>query len=278
VRCHLRRIFHLLGLPPLAGIIATAVVILWITAIIATGAHVNLFPVEWDFSNSGAFGDSFGPLSALMASVAAVSAIAAFRAQASEITRLQDRQAAEDEDRKLERAALERRQQELDTKSEKTSFEDTFFKLLEAFRSLVSQIDIKTLKGANKSAHDAFGSMLSIAENSARASDWNLSSVWAYTIDRYRNDLNHYFRFMYHIVQFVDQSSIDNKYFYVRLLRAMLSDSEIVLLGLNCEYGEGKDKFYPLIKQYALLHNISADAKLMWFGKTNMDHGVFGLR
>lgn len=247
-------------------------------AIVATGANINLFPVKWDFTNSGAFGDSFGPLSALMASVAAVSAIAAFRAQSKEITRLQDRQSTEDEYRKNERAAAEHRQKDADRKSQKTSFEDTFFKLLDAFRSLVSQIDIKTGKGSTKSAHDAFDSILRTMQSSAHSSNWDLQITWDEIVDKYRNDLNHYFRFMYHIVKFVHESDMDNKYFYVRLLRAMLSEAEIVLLGLNCEYSEGRSRFYPLIKEYAMLHNISPISMRTWFNTTDLDSEAFELR
>lgn len=35
-----------------------------------------------------------------------------------------------------------------------------------------------------------------------------------------------------------------------------MSNSELVLLALNCAYGEGLKKFKPLVERYALLHNI----------------------
>ena len=46
--------------------------IIWIGIIIGSGLGWNPFAARWDFSNTGAFGDSFGPLSAAMAAIAAV--------------------------------------------------------------------------------------------------------------------------------------------------------------------------------------------------------------
>ena len=42
----------------------------WLVIIIASGAGWNPFRVPWNFTNTGGFGDSFGPLGALMAGMA----------------------------------------------------------------------------------------------------------------------------------------------------------------------------------------------------------------
>ena len=52
-----------------AKIVGGIVLVLWIIIIIASGAGYNAFPVNWNFATTGAFGDSFGPLSAVMAAV-----------------------------------------------------------------------------------------------------------------------------------------------------------------------------------------------------------------
>lgn len=264
-----------LGVPRYVLLCIFAVVCLWTGSIVATGANINLFPVEWDFTNSGAFGDSFGPLSAIMASAAALSAIAAYRSQAAEIIRAKERQANDDARHRDELLRLEERQIQLDNAASKSNFEETFFRLLHTFSSIVNRIDIKTSNGQVKVAHDAFDSIVKYAKRSAEIQGINFSAAWTDTAQRYRNDLNHYFRFMYHIILFVDSSPIENKYFYVRLVRALLSESEMILLGLNCEYGDGKEKFKNLVEKYALLHNLSEPSRKMWFKNSSLSITAF---
>lgn len=271
----MQRLTELLGVPRKLLVIFAAMLVVWTLAIIATGAQVNIFPVEWDFTNSGAFGDSFGPLSAAMALIAAVSAIAAYRAQAREIARLQSRQEVEDAERLVERQRFEKRQTRIDKASQRVSFEGTYFKLLETFRSIVSQIDINTTSGHSKSGHDSFNSIIKNVEQGSNIYHGNISKAWHDAALKHRNDLNHYFRFMYHIVLFVEKSAIKEKYFYVRLLRALLSESELVMLGLNCEYGEGREKFRALVERYALLHNMSEGSRRRWFKNTEIKPSAF---
>jgi hypothetical protein len=77
----------------------------------------------------------------------------------------------------------------------------------------------------------------------------------------YRNDLGHYFRLLFNIVDFVDKWENEEKYFYLKTLRALLSEAELSIISLNCIYGEGREKFKPLIEKYALLNNISIEAR-----------------
>ncbi len=77
----------------------------------------------------------------------------------------------------------------------------------------------------------------------------------------YHSVLGHYFRTLYNIVKFVDRSDIDNKKFYVNLVRAQLSTYELLLLFYNCLSGLGRDKFKPLVKKYELLKHM--DPKLV---------------
>lgn len=247
--------------------ILTAVALaVWIAIIVASGAGWNPFDARWDFSNSGAFGDSFGPLSALMASIAAVSAIAAYRSQSAEITRVKERQEAADAEAKKELSRLLARERKADKQQQKREFEQTFFNLLEAFRSITAEIDITTNKGTNRAGQDAFKSMASTLSYQKNLLENDLRSAWRKISATYANDLNHYFRFLYHLIRFVHDSkqSTDQKYFYVRLVRALLSEYEILFLGLNCHYGEGREKFRPLVKEYALLHNLSKANRQKW--------------
>ena len=87
--------------------------------------------------------------------------------------------------------------------------------------------------------------------------------------------LSNLFRFTYHIIGFADRqfaqvpssepiTKADPAYQYVRLLRAQMSDSELVLIALNCAFGPGHEKFKPLVERYALLHNINPSDRALF--------------
>lgn len=257
----------------ISGAVAAAV---WISIIIASGAGWNPLNISWNFSAPGAFGDSFGPINTVMATIAAIGAIAAYRAQQGEITRLRKREALDDKRRALEEIVRSERQAIDDEASRIAAFEATYFKLLEAFRNIVSETDISGESGT-RVARDAFKAMVKTASRRLAVLD-NLRAVWSEVSVQYENDLNHYFRFMYHLVKYVDSSPAHNKYFYITLLRAHLSESELVLLALNCVYGEGCEKFKPLVEKYAMLHNISQASINKWNLFPDFEYTAFGLK
>ncbi|NBB25674.1 hypothetical protein GVM20_11100 [Porphyrobacter sp. SLTP] len=207
--------------------------------VLVSGTGFNPLGIPWDFSNNAQFGDSFGPISAIMASLAALSAIATFNAQALELDRIKEREL------------------ESDRRAEKVSFEHAFFQLLQHHQRNVVEIDIDGA-GGKKTGQDAFRSMLYYFRNNSGKSD---ADRWGATFHNYRNDLGHYFRFLYHLVNYVDRSPFEDKYFYMQIVRATLSESELILLGLNCAYGEGREKFKDLVERYSLMHNLSDDAR-----------------
>lgn len=236
--------------------------LLWICTIILSGAGWNPFHVNWNFSNPGAFGDSFGPISASMAALAAVAAIAAFREQKNEILRLQERERHDDKRRDAENAAQEnlRRLDARDRREERE--ESTFFQLLSTFQNITRDTDIVSSSKTN-TGRDAFRSMV-LSFQSYLSICENVSEAWANTARKHENDLNHYFRLLYHIILFIDKSNLSDKRLYVRIVRALLSESELTLLALNCAYGEGREKFADLVRKYALLHSLSSAMRKKW--------------
>lgn len=256
----LQRLLSAIGLTRNWLAVAIFLALLWLLFIVASGAGWNPIGLNWDFSNPGAFGDSFGPLNTLMAGLAALGAIAAYRSQARELASSRARQKEQDDIALSDRERIARREIEADRRTEKASFEATYFNLLESLRSMVGSIDLKTQGGRTVSGHDSFAVIVRNIDNYAASADGDMSRAWANLSTNYMTDLNHYFRFLYHVILFVDVSSVPDKYFYVRLLRAMLSEPELVLLALNCAYGEGRDKFKELVERYSLLHNLSAGA------------------
>ena len=86
----------------------------------------------------------------------------------------------------------------------------------------------------------------------------NHQAIEAYDIfyKKSRADLSHYFRTLYHIIKFIDQSEITDKAQYTSITRAQLSSHEQIMLFYNCLHINGKEKFKPLIEKYALLKNL----------------------
>jgi hypothetical protein len=79
---------------------------------------------------------------------------------------------------------------------------------------------------------------------------------------KYPEYFDHYFRHLYRIIKFVDKSELiegKHKYEYIGMVRATLSRYELVWLFYNCLSGYGKEKFKPLIEQYAILKNLRTE-------------------
>lgn len=89
---------------------------------------------------------------------------------------------------------------------------------------------------------------------------------------RAQEDFGHYFRNLYRIIKLVDETdfNFDNKsdsefsvflikYKYTSIIRAQISDYELLWLFYNCISKNGRLKFKPLIEKYSVLKNISFD-------------------
>lgn len=86
-----------------------------------------------------------------------------------------------------------------------------------------------------------------------------INKVW---LDYYRdkqNQLGHWFRSLYNILKFVDQSGIENKKFYTDLLRAQLASPELLAIYYNANSDMGKEKLLPLIDKYNLFKHLDKD-------------------
>lgn len=81
-----------------------------------------------------------------------------------------------------------------------------------------------------------------------------IDSVFKHACASDNSDFSHYFRTLYHLIEFVYKSPIEDKTYYTGLIRAQLSTDEVALFFYNglSEQGRG---FKPLIERYALLKN-----------------------
>lgn len=82
------------------------------------------------------------------------------------------------------------------------------------------------------------------------------SSIYDEIYDKYGNQLGHYFRALYHIISYVDDSDIGNKKMYIDIIQSQLSNSELYILFYNGISRYGKKRMYPLLEKYGILENV----------------------
>ncbi len=90
------------------------------------------------------------------------------------------------------------------------------------------------------------------------------------------NMLGHYFRNLFQIVKFVDESGIKNQKRHIDLLRAQLSRSEQLLLFLNVVAGPGREKFKPLVEKFSLLEHLDPQSLPVSYPTKFVDPKAFG--
>ena len=146
-------------------------------------------------------------------------------------------------------------------------FENTFFQMLNLLNSSINSLDIKEHGETTHSGRDCFeyfynglrNKVYGISDEFKRFDDIKNATIEqtikAYNVFYYYNksDLSHYFRTLYHIIKFINQSDINNKKQYISVTRAQLSSYEQVLLFYNCIHYNGEEKFKPLIENIPYL-------------------------
>lgn len=240
--------------------IAIGCSIAYTVSVVIAATNFNPLNIELDFSKTGPFGDTFGPLNTAMATVAAISAVAAYLSQKDELERV--RADSEREGKRIERR----------------DFEATFFNLLSLFRETVKEIDIFDPYGRNPSSgRDAFRKILDeyVSMNLGHSS---IKESYRRAYNENQDDLGHYFRIFYHILKFIDDAPFDNKLIYTRLLRATLSSAEMIVIALNCLHGGGREKLKPLVESFSMLHNIPRRDALNWGIISGFEPSAFGDR
>ena len=73
----------------------------------------------------------------------------------------------------------------------------------------------------------------------------------------YKDSLGHFFRQLYHIVKYIDESGEDECERFIKIVRASLTNAQLSLLSYNSISGEGRIKFSKYITKYSLLHNLA---------------------
>ena len=201
----------------------------------------------------GQFGDYVGGiLGSVFALLALVALLLTLRLQSREL-RLSS------EELKNSARALAEQSQSLSLQN----FENRFFNMLSLHHQIVNGMDLRKGGVVTASGRDClkiFYDRLKTAFESALRGDSidyrkGLEDGYENFYQKHSHELGHYFRYIYRILKFIDESQVSNKREYSGILRAQLSNPELALLFYNGITWRGS-KLKPLAEKYALFENL----------------------
>lgn len=154
--------------------------------------------------------------------------------------------------------------------TERQIFESTFFQMLALHNNIVESIRITTMEGSNAQGRGCFDALygefnlnyiksrikgkVSYDEGDERRRiEKGFSDFWKYR----QSNLGHYYRYMYNMVRFVYEKGPKDET-YIRLLRAQISDQELLLLFYNCLTPQG-EKFKVLAEHFSIFNNMNKE-------------------
>lgn len=265
--------------------ILVCVAVWWFGAYL-TRSYADSHVAEFSKEYVGLFGDSFGAINALISALAFAGVIVTFWLQRKELD--------------LQRQELKAQREEF-TQQNKTlklqRFENTFFHMMELQQQIVNDLTIQlprqeivTNSLSEYKGHRAVnvegiirGRMVFAYIYWHKCGDLHdgvydtirIKGLEGYDETPYLEILDHYFRHLYTILRFIDETDafdeddegnrdadyeFQKKYQYARTLRATLSRFELLVLYYNGLSREGKERLKPLIEKYALLNNLDRES------------------
>lgn len=239
-----------------------------------------------EVAERGAYGDTFGTVTALFTGLAFALLIYTALLQRQELS--------------LQRKELHDTRRELKGQGDTLKlqrFEHTFFQLLRVHIDIVSDLSMPVVASG-----PAYGAMKiqrgrrCLWEKRVQLKGWfetdqrdaqqlTMDSVCGRVLyaPEAEPNLAHYFRQLYHIIRFVDDGDIEDKRRYINFVQAQMDNDELVLLAYNGLTDHGEN-FKPLIEKYGLLENLAAGSffseehfglyEKAAFGNREYRHGV----
>lgn len=165
-----------------------------------------------------------------------------------------------------------------ESQQQSSQFETTFFMLLSQQRSILQQIEgeITDSYGVKRNyggyayigvlrqnleirLSDLMYEELLISTDNKNILKGNVHSLYHDLFQSHASQLGHYFRHLYHIVKFVDESSEPNKKKYVDIIQSQMNTDELYLTAINGISNYGRKRMLPLLDKYSFLENLIVD-------------------
>ena len=198
------------------------------------------------------FGDMYGSLNTLFSGLAFSGVIISIFLQSAELK-------ATREEMKAQVVQFEQQTEAM----QKQVFESSFFSMINLHNTISSN-----LRNENK-FEDLFRKLVSFTKNPSCLGK-NIHEHLRKTYDVFMaveySNIGHYFRYVYQIMKFINSSSLNanDKVIYMNILRAQLSNYELMLLFVNCQCYKRSDKFRKLVEEYGFFEHIyDSDLKFL---------------
>lgn len=229
----------------------------------------------------GTWGDMFGGINALFSGLAFVGVIYAILLQREGLI-LQGREL---EDTREELAGQRRANEEQNRSIATQTFESTLFQMVGVLEQVIDAIDLRasdnsalmskgrdTIRTLYRFLQDHYANAQSDAAK--LATDYSATSApvaslmslpeGAYELfyEEHGHEVGHYFRVLYNIFKFIDGSGQGNKQRYAKIVRAQMSDYEVLFLFYNALSPRGRP-FLKYINEYGLLKFTRLDLLLV---------------
>lgn len=232
-----------------------------IIAIFVVFAWILTWALLGNDPDRGTFGDMFGAVNALFSGMAFLGVIFAILLQSKELKLQRKELKFTREELKGQKLQLEAQNKTL----EKRNYENTFFELLRLHNDITNSIDLVSRSGNITKGRDCFRIFhnrlkeswrgnISTYKNSDEVE--KINKIYLAFYNEHQSEIGHYFRSLYNIIKFIDNSKIEDKRLYTNLVRAQLSSYELTLIFYNTLSDMGRDKFMPLIIKYSLLKTL----------------------
>ena len=164
-----------------------------------------------------------------------------------------------------------------DEAMKRQQFETTFFSLLEQQQIIRSQLKgiigdetyegILYLQVLKSQLEDALSELNYIQDEVTEDNKVMLKNrVNGLYIDFFLpnvSNLGHYFRHLYHILKYIDDSQLSDSKKYADLLQSQLSNAELYMIAINGISNYGRKKMLPLMDKYGLLENYNANGDML---------------
>ncbi len=245
--------------------------VIWAFAIFAVLWIVNRVPTG-SVPTYSLVGDFFAVASVLVSAFAFVAFYISIRLQRQQLRVQSDELRLQREELEQTRAELRGQKEQLEAQNitlRQQRFETSFFELLKIYDYTLDRLTMTERSKAIKArfvGRDAFEEMNRVLKSEFKGAAMNsgdsemdtINKVFMRNFLKYESDFGYYFRTLYNIIKFIDQSEIENSKFYTNLIRSRLSLDELILIFYDCLSEKGREKFKPLAEKYSLFKQLDA--------------------
>ena len=158
-------------------------------------------------------------------------------------------------------------------------FENTFFQMLSLHHKIVDTVEIIDHSSQKIYGRKGFKFVFDTFRSAVFGNPVTYDQIIQIYINQYENyqyNFSHYFRNLYRIIKFIDQSDVDERQRYADILRAQLSPQEMLMLFYNGLTFYGDKKMKPLIEKYELLKNMPQRSLIEFEHKNKYQGTAFG--